>query len=412
MNILIINKFLHPNGGSETYIFELGACLQRMGHRVEYFGMDHAGRCVGNRVNAYTADMDFHGGSPLAKLTYPVRTIYSAEARRQLRRVLDDFRPDVCHLNNFNYQLTPSVILELVRWRRQTGHPCRILYTAHDYQLICPNHMMYRPGDGAVCDECRRGFSACARRKCIHGSAAKSAVGAAEAMFWRRRGVYRWLDAVICCSEFMKTQLDRDPLFAGKTVAMHNFVPRPTDAENAGPSPKQDYVLYFGRFSREKGVGTLLQACRALPDIPFVFAGRGPLEAELHGLPNVRCVGFQTGGALRSLVGAAQCSVVPSEWYENCPFSVMESQICGTPVVGAAIGGIPELIEPGRTGELFASGDARALTETLRALWADRVRLLREQSACRTDRFDTVEEYCQKLMPLYTGKMPATEESR
>ena len=103
--------------------------------------MEHEGRCVGNRVNAYTSDMDFHGGSKLSKLTYPIKTIYSKEARVQLRKVLDDFKPDVCHLNNFNYQLTPSIILEIVKWRKETGRDCKIIFTAHDYQLVCPNHI-------------------------------------------------------------------------------------------------------------------------------------------------------------------------------------------------------------------------------------------------------------------------------
>ena len=108
MKVLIVNKFLYPNGGSETYIFKLGEALEQHGHEVQYFGMEHEGRRVGNRVNAYTSDMDFHGGS---KLTYPIKTIYSSEARKKLRLVLDDFQPDVCHLNNFNYQLTPTSVV-------------------------------------------------------------------------------------------------------------------------------------------------------------------------------------------------------------------------------------------------------------------------------------------------------------
>ena len=79
MRVLMINKFLYPNGGSETYIFKLGEALEQHGHEVQYFGMEHEGRCVGNRVNAYTSDMDFHGGSKLSKLTYPIKTIYSKE---------------------------------------------------------------------------------------------------------------------------------------------------------------------------------------------------------------------------------------------------------------------------------------------------------------------------------------------
>ena len=177
MRILFVNKFLHPNGGSETYIFKLGKYLRSQGHEVQYFGMEHKGRCVGNRVNAYTSNMDFHCGNKFAKLTYPIKTIYSAEARKKLRLVLDDLQPEVCHLNNFNYQLTPSVILEIVKWRQETGRKCRIVYTAHDYQLICPNHMLNNPNTHENCERCLGGhFINCLKGRCIHGSLMKSAV--------------------------------------------------------------------------------------------------------------------------------------------------------------------------------------------------------------------------------------------
>ena len=191
MRVLIINKFLYPNGGSETYIFKLGEALEQHGHEVQYFGMEHEGRCVGNRVNAYTSDMDFHGGSKLSKLTYPIKTIYSKEAREKLRLVLDDFKPDVCHLNNFNYQLTPSIILEIVKWRKETGRDCKIIFTAHDYQLVCPNHMLNNPNTHQNCEKCLGGhFVNCMKGKCIHGSTAKSAIGMMEAEFWKWKGTY------------------------------------------------------------------------------------------------------------------------------------------------------------------------------------------------------------------------------
>ena len=109
MKILMVNKFLYPNGGSETYIFKLGEELQRQGHEVQYFGMEHEGRIVGNHAEAYTSNMDFHTGK-LQKLLYPFRIIYSKEAYRKMQMVLNDFEPDVVHLNNINFQLTPSVL--------------------------------------------------------------------------------------------------------------------------------------------------------------------------------------------------------------------------------------------------------------------------------------------------------------
>lgn len=400
MKILMINKFLHPNGGSETYIFKLGAYLQSMGHEVQYFGMEHEGRCVGNRVNAYTSDMDFHGGSKLSKLTYPLKTIYSSEARKKLRLVLEDFQPEVCHLNNFNYQLTPSTLLEIAKWKKE-GHPCRVIFTAHDYQLVCPNHMCNNPNTGENCEKCLGGhFGNCTKGKCIHGSLAKSAVGTLEAMLWNGCGVYKNIDVMICCSEFLKTKMDCNPLFAGKTLALHNFV----DKVERKETEKQDYVLYFGRFSREKGIDTLLKVCKALPDIPFVFAGTGPLEGEIAGVPNIQNVGFQRGQALENLIRQARFSVYPSQWYENCPFSVMESQLYGTPVLGADIGGIPELIEVGKTGELFESGNAAQLEEKIRTLWEDRELTDRYSENCAHLRFDDVAAYTEKLLKLYRGE--------
>ena len=170
MKILMVNKFLYPNGGSETYIFEIGKQLIQMGHEVQYFGMEHEGRIVGNHVESYTSDMNFHGGG-LGKLLYPFRIIYSTEARKKIRLVLDDFEPDVVHLNNFNFQITPSIIYEIRKWEKSKGKKVPIIYTAHDYQWVCPNHMMMVPESGEKCFRCEGGkFGECSKHRCIHNS--------------------------------------------------------------------------------------------------------------------------------------------------------------------------------------------------------------------------------------------------
>ena len=400
MNILFINKFLYPKGGTETYMMGLGAELSHRGHRVEYFGMEHRGNCVGNRVGAYTKDTDYHTANPVKKVSYALRTVYSTHARRQLRRVLEDLQPQVVHLNNFNYQLTPAVILEIRAWDKATGRHTKILYTAHDYQLLCPNHMLNRPDTMENCTACLGGkYTPCVQHRCMHGSRAKSLLGAAEATLYRKAHTYKEIDRVICCSAFMQSQIEKHPDLAVRNRVLHNFCTVP-------PRPqveKEDYVLYFGRFSKEKGVETFAKACKALPDIPFVAAGSGPLEGELAGIPNLKNVGFQSGEALQKLIAGARLTLCPSECYDNCPFSVMESLMYGTPVLGADIGGIPELIDAGENGELFESGNADALAGKIRALWGDRARLDAYTKACGKTRFDTVEAYAEKLMRLYQG---------
>lgn len=398
MKVLMINKFLYPNGGSETYIFKLGEYLEQMGHEVQYFGMEHKGRCVGNRVDEYTSDMDFHGGSKISKLTYPLKTIYSKEARVKIRKVLDDFQPDACHLNNFNYQLTPSIILEVVKWRKETKKNCKIIFTAHDYQLVCPNHMLNNPNTHKNCEKCLGGhYINCVNGKCIHNSTAKSVIGMMEAEFWKLKGTYRYIDKMICCSEFMKTKLDTNPLFANKTIAIHNFIDKVEWQDNE----KKNYVLYFGRFSEEKGIGTLIKVCQQLPDIQFIFAGTGPLENVINDVPNIKNVGFKKGKELEKLIREACFSIYPSEWYENCPFSVMESQMYGTPVIGADIGGIPELIQAGKTGELFESGNNNSLKLKIQNLWNDKDLCKQYSENCRNIEFDSIDKYYQKLIKIY-----------
>lgn len=403
MKILMVNKFLHPNGGSETYIFQLGEELQKRGHEVQYFGMEHEGRAVGNRAESYTADMDFHTGK-LKKLLYPFKIIYSFEARRKFNVVLRDMSPDVVHLNNINFQLTPSVIYAVRAYEKKTGRRVKLVYTAHDYQWVCPNHMMRIPAAGRICFACREGhFFSCAKNRCIHGSFVKSLLGALEGKLYHKLRTYAMVDVIICPSEFMKRQLDTDPILAEKTVMLHNFVEKAVAGtgrgeESAAAGKAADYVLYFGRFSEEKGIATLLKACKALPDIPFVFAGTGPLEELVEQTQNVENRGFVTGDALAELIAGARFSVYPSEWYENCPFSVMESQMYGTPVLVSDLGGAPELVQAGSTGELFRGGDVEELTSHIRELWEDPERCRRYREGCLALKFCTVGEYCDKIV--------------
>lgn len=394
----MINKFLHPNGGSETYIFKLGECLKEYGNEVQYFGMEHENRCVGNNVGAYTSNMDFHGGSKLSKITYPVKTIYSIEARKKIRKVLDDFQPDVCHLNNFNYQLTPSIILEINKWRKENRKTCKIVFTAHDYNLVCPNHMLNNPLTHENCESCLGGhFKNCIKGKCIHSSTAKSIVGAAEAYFWNAKGVYKYIDKIICCSKFMKRIMDSNPLFAKKTVVVHNFV----DDLKYEYKEKENYVLYFGRFSEEKGIRTLLEVCKELPEVKFVFAGSGAFEDEIRKVPNIECVGFKSGKELHNLISKAKFSVYPSEWYENCPFSVMESIMFATPVIASKIGGLPELVQDGVNGILFEYKNKNDLKNKISELWHNDKKSAELSENCKKTKFLDVDKYYHILVNVY-----------
>ena len=397
MKILMVNKFLYPNGGSETYIFKLGKQLQKMGHEVQYFGMEHEGRIVGNMAESYTDDMEFHS-SGLKKITYPFKILYSGEARRKIRVVLEKFRPDVVHLNNINFQLTPSVIEEV----HSFDPSIRIIATAHDYQWICPDHMLKIPSSGELCHRCIDGkYGNCVKYRCIHGSMLRSLLGTIEAQLYAHRKTYTLVDTIICPSEFMNRMLSHNPQLKGRTVTMHNFI----DIQNQVPEEYQReraYVLYFGRYDEEKGIRTLLNVCRRLPEIPFIFAGKGALQAEVDQVENVSDVGFQTPEQMAELIKKAAFTVFPSEWYENCPFSVMESQMYGTPVIASDLGGTPELIRNDVTGEIFRAGDADELCERIYSLWNDSDKCGTLRDNCQKMPVSmNAEEYCGQLLRIY-----------
>lgn len=398
MKILMVNKFLYPKGGAETYVFKLGGILQSHGHAVQYFGLKNEKNIVFNASDSYVTDMDLNTGIR-GNLKAPFRIIYSSEARRKIRKVLEDFEPDVVHLNNIQFHLTPSIIVEIQRIRKKTGRQIKIVYTAHDYQLVCPSHGLFDP-QIQVCEKCLGGnYTHCLRKKCIKNSRMKSLLGMADAYFWKWNKAYTYIDTIICCSRFLKEKLDSQKRFAGKTVALHNFV----DEVAQEPTEKEGYVLEFGHLSADKGTLTLLKAARRMPDTKFVFAGFGAAVEQIEKLPNAEYVGFQTGEQLQQLIRKAACSVYPSQWYENCPFSVIESQMYATPVIGSRIGGIPELIEEGRTGELFTPGDDKELEEKLRKILETPGLAEQYSKNCADLRIQTPQTYYDLLMKVYGG---------
>ena len=194
----------------------------------------------------------------------------------------------------------------------------------------------------------------------------------------------------------MKSILDTNPVLKEKTVALHNFI---DTAYTDGDRP-EDYVLYFGRFSHEKGINTLLNA----KDVNIVCAGSGALENEINEAPHLTNVGFKSGDELHELISGALCTVFPGICYENCPFSVMESISLGTPVIASSIGGVPELIDDGVTGILVEPGNPEKLSQAVKSLLGDREKATEMSKACLKKHFDSVEEYAQKLLKIYANK--------
>lgn len=394
LRILFVNKFLYWFGGSETYCFKLADYLQSQGHEVQFFGMHHERNVKGNELNLSVSNVEFKKMS-IRKSHYPFRIIYSLEAKRKIGKVIEAFKPDLIHLNNFNFQLTPSILYEIKK------HRIPVVMTLHDFQIVCPNHMLYLEHKQQICEDCKgRKYFSCIANNCLHNSKIKSVLAAFEGYLYHKLKTYdNHIDYFIAPSHFLKNKVVEFGESASRIRVIHNFI----DEMSTEPvAEKGNYVLYFGRLNVQKGIRTLIAATKQLPDIPFIIAGEGPIEHEVQGLPNVKYVGFQKGESLKNLVKSALFTIYPSEWYENCPMSVLESQMYGTPVVGANIGGIPELIQDRKDGRLFEAGNVGQLVDCIKELY-DHRELLQSYSlnGLKKSKMFSLDRYYTSLMEVY-----------
>jgi glycosyltransferase involved in cell wall biosynthesis len=397
MKILMVSNILYPLGGVETYMISLGEYYKKIGHEVQYFGMQDTRNTVTNSYGIYVKNIDFRTKS-LKKILYPFRIIYSIEARRKIRKLLKIYKPDVVHLNTINFNITPSIIYEIRKFH------IPIIKTIHDAQIACPNHRLFIEHEMKPCTACIKGkYSNCIKNKCIWNSRSKSIIAAFESYLYHGLKIYEKIDRYIVPSEFMKGIHVANGISSDKMSVILNYSRMDIDSNvKTTQFSKSEYVLYFGRISAEKGIYTLLEACKSLTHIKFVFAGVGPLLTSLAGYDNVHALGFKSGTDLQSIIEKALFSVYPSEWYENSPLSVVESQALGTPVIGADIGGIPELIKNGETGILFRSGDLADLKEKIEYLFDNRDILNQMTKKCITDSgIVNLDQYAKQMVSLY-----------
>lgn len=401
MRILLVNKYFYRKGGAETYCFALAEGLKALGHEVAFFSMKHPNNEPSYWSKYFVSEKDYVGEiSAFKKVQEASTLIYSFEAKRKFEALLEEFKPDIIHMNNVHRQLTLS-ILDAPYLKK---HHVPVVYTAHDYILLCPAYTMVN-GRGEVCDACLdRHFMHATKNVCVKGSRAKSALAAMEAEFLKFHHSYDKIDLIIAPSQFMKDKLDEGG-FAGKTVAMQNFL---TDLQMAmgtrvanthkfedAKAGSRPYFLFFGRLSKEKGILTLVkaflqaaglanesadtqsddQSARVLPDTwDLHIVGEGPERGAIEQLiasagpqaaSRIHLLGYKSGEELQREVGNARFTVLSSEWRENMPYSGLESLAAQTPIIGARIGGIPELVEEGETGFTFESGNAHDLADRL-----------------------------------------------
>jgi len=362
MTFLLVNKFFFLNGGSEACMFDGARLLRERGHRVVYLSMSHPRNVAGDGPAYFVSHVDFNDARGVAaKARAAVRMLYSLEAKALMEEVIRRERPDVALLHNVYHQLSPSILSPLRR------HRIPVLMTLHDYKMVCPVYTLF--AGGQPCERCsHRTFSPCISNRCHKGSRAASAMVAFEmALHHSVFDAYAGVTTFISPSRFLAGKLGE----MGFSRPVHH-VPNFIDASTvrAQPRAEERSVVYFGRLTPEKGLRTLIEAMDGVPGTCHII-GDGPAAAGLRSLAagrgqgNVTFTAHLAFAALADRVRRARAVVLPSEWYENAPRSVLEAFALGKAVIGARRGGIPELVEDGVTGWTFEPGNAGDLRRAL-----------------------------------------------
>ncbi|MBI4408033.1 MAG: glycosyltransferase family 4 protein [Candidatus Kerfeldbacteria bacterium] len=360
MRILLINKFFYRRRGAETYLFDLKALLERNGHEVAVFSMVHPENEPSPWNQYFVSSVDYSNKNIKAA----ARMFWSREAQRKLDALLDVFQPDIAHIQNIYHQLSPSILTTLKK------RHIPIVLTLHDYKLICPNYEMYT--EQAVCMRCKghRYYNA-VLHNCLKGSKALSALAMLEMYLHKSMQVYeKNVDCFVSPSQFLKQQLIDWRERVKRIEVLPNFIASPPVLTDLGHD-----VFYAGSLTAIKGVDLLLDnfrenqyGCRLL------LAGSGPLQAESN--DSIQFLGQLNKEQLANRMRQSRVVVVSSRHHENFPYTVLEAFAAGKPVIGSRRGGIPELVQDGKTGWLFEPTKPASLTAALTQALADDQRIV------------------------------------
>jgi glycosyltransferase involved in cell wall biosynthesis len=361
MKILLIDVYNYNKGGAETVCFNTGKMLEEHGHKVIYFTLKWADNKPSPYSKYFPESKETRRG-PLKQIKNMVNYFYHFEAAKKIEQLILDEKPEIAHIHLIWGQITPSIFPVLKKYN------IPILFTVHDYRIVCPAYT-FRNGKGQICEECQgKYFYKCFTNSCCKGSKLMSMIMATEQYFRNKFfNPAQFIDGFIYVSNFAKNIQEKymPTVKSTPNIILYNFS---TSIIQKGKStPKDKYFLFFGRLSYEKGLKTLLTAFKDIPECKLKVVGTGPKEEELKqfvlktNMQNVDFLGYKQGKELSDLVYNAYFVVVPSEWYENNPMTIIEAYSVGTPVIGAKIGGIPEIVDDGKTGFQFTSANVEEL---------------------------------------------------
>lgn len=372
MKILQVNKYYYPRGGADKYFLDLESALKEAGHEVAVFAMNHPKNQDSVYSNYFVSRVSFNNQNLIDKLKSPARVLYSFEAKRKFTKLLNDFKPDVIHIHNIYHHLSPSILDAAYKKK------IPVVMHLHDYKLICPNHMLFTKGK--YCEDCvKNKYYHCIINKCVKNSLSGSILATLEMYFHHDiLKIYEnKVNVFVAPSMFMKNivvKFGQDEKKIEVIYNPHNLVENINTNTKDDYEPKRldNYFLYFGRLSEEKGLINLIEAA-GLSGQRIVIAGTGPEEDNLKKNSEslkapVEFIGLKNSSELINIIKKAQAVVIPSIWAENMPLSLMEALSLGKIIIASNMGGLPEVIKDEENGLIFEAGNSQKLADRINYL--------------------------------------------
>lgn len=409
MRVLVASKFWYPRGGLERVMFGEIEALEKRGIEFAHFSTQHPDNISSPWESYFAPYSELGGGAGLGareSATAAWRMFANAPAARVFSALLDEFGPDLVHVHGIHRQISPSILFAA----KSRGIP--VVQSLHDAHHVCPADVLLR-GGREVCDPRSCGvynYLPAITNRCVRGSAAASALSAAETTFQRVRRAYeRTVTRFVAPSRYLARVMSEGGWDGVPIDVLPNGVSIPATTQRS-PS---GYFLVAGRLSAEKGVAHALDAARRGGQ-RVIVAGTGPLSEALQAdFPEAQFVGHVSPERVGELLDSAIASVVPSVVPENAPMSVLEAMARGVPVVAVSLGGIPELVSS-RSGILVEPGDVDGLSRAMHKLADDPLaasemgRAGRERVAAEF----TINRHAEALLTVYETALTSTKGTR
>ena len=406
MKMIFASKFYYRRGGLETYLLKSKKLIEREGHVVIPFSTNYYEN-IYSEYSEYNCNY-FDLSRIRKKAIYQnVRAFnnmfFNLEAYKNVKKLCLAEQPQILQ----GFGVTKHLSASIFKAAKDCG--VRTIMRLSDYALMCPSTIAL-DGDGKVCPnfDCYSKFGfKCLDSKCVKHSLLASLIGLVEIKGNKFLGYYkRFIDHWIAPSEFIRDIFIKYYKIPENKIT---YLPIYFDVTNIDVSYEDDgYILFAGRISEEKGLNILMDAIMKETRIELVVAGSGPLEnktkefIETKNL-KVRFMGPQSFEELKSLIKGAKLIVVPSVCYENSPNIILEAYAFGKPVIGARIGGIPELIKENITGLTFEPGNSEDLREKIIYMWDNpiKVKEMGRNARCMVEKDLNKETHYNNLMNIY-----------